>query len=155
MHSDTLRCMKMIDLLKEPEYRKYFLKSPRFPYKLAHPQPWTVWARKPSKKNPGRFSWARNDFATFKEAFVYSKTNWNGWDDFSICSRIIGFDPPQSLRNAYELNDWCYRCRRPVVMRTFSKHHALNTDIHEYFVDWPICPFCGSSGEHQYTLVPG
>lgn len=147
--------MKMIDLLKDPVFRKYFLKNPRFPYKLAHPEPWTVWIHKPGKKHPERLVWARKDTATFKEAFSYARARWNEWHDFSITSRIVGFVPPQNVRNSYELNEWCYRCRRPVEMKAFNKHHALDPDIHKFFVDWPVCPFCGSSGEHQYTLVSG
>lgn len=145
--------MKMTELLKDPTYRKYYLKAPRFPYPIASEKPWTVWIRKPRPN--GKMTWARVKFATFKEAFNYCKPRMADWDDFSITSMVIGFVPPTSLRNAYELNEWCYRCRRPVEMRAFARHHALKPEIHEYFADWPVCPFCGASEEAQFTLVPG
>lgn len=146
--------MDMINLLKDAQFRKYFLTNPRLPYKLADPNPWTVWIHRTSQKT-GRLVWARVDMPTFKDAWTYARANYKGWKDFSITSRIIGFDPPKNIRNAFELNDWCYRCRRPVEMRAFAKHHALKQDIHQYFADWPVCPYCGSSGPDQYTLVPG
>jgi len=147
--------MKMIDLLKQPEYRGYFLKSPKFPYPLACPQPWTVWINKESSKTAGKLVWLRKDTVTFRDAVKFVSPRMKEWEDFSITSRIIGFVPPKNLRNSYELSDWCYRCRRPVEFRVFRKHHALRSDMHVYFEDWPVCPFCGSSGEQQYTLVPG
>lgn len=146
--------MKMISLLKDPVYRQYFLTNPRIPYKLAAEKPWTIWARTRSSKT-GAMVWRRIDTATFKDAWQISRKSVSVWDDFSITSRIIGFDPPKNVRNAYELSDWCYRCRRPVEKRAYAKHHALDKDIHKYFAEWAVCPYCGSSGEYQYTLVPG
>lgn len=144
--------MKMTELLKDPVFRKYFLKSPRFPYPIAQKTPWTVWIHKKSK---GRLVWGRIQFTTFKEAFDYVKPRMKDWEDFSITSMVIGFVPPTNVRNAFHESDWCYRCRRPVQMRTYAKHHALKPDIHEYFADWPVCPFCGAREESQFTLVPG
>ena len=147
--------MKMRDLLKDPLYRAYFLKNPRFPYALACTDPWTVWVRNESKKRPGKYVWGRRDMATFRDCVQFIKPRMNDWEDFSITSRIIAFDPPHEVRNAFRHNDWCKRCRRPVELRVFRKHHALSADIHVYFADWPVCPFCGGSDVTQITTVKG
>jgi hypothetical protein len=146
----------MNQLLKDPTYRKYFLKTPKFPYDLAYPTPWTVWIHRTSKKDPDKLVWARVRFATFAEAIQYVNPRRSQWKDFAVTSTVIGFEPPKIVRNNYLDYDWCYRCRRPVQMRTFERHHAMNPEIHQYFSEWPVCPFCGASDDpKRFTVVPG
>lgn len=149
--------LTMLDLLKEPVYRKYFLKAPRFPYPIAYPTPWKVWVNRESRKpdKAGQLVWVSVSFTTFKEAFDYCKSRMREWEDFSICCTVMGFVPPQIVRNTFELSDWCMRCRRAVDMRAVARHHALRHDIHRFFAEWPVCPFCGASDEPNFTLVRG
>lgn len=145
----------MVDLLKDPIYRKYFLKTPKFPYPIAYATPWKLWVHRESRKTPSRLAWVGYSFGTFAEAFYYAKPKWKEWEDFSITCTVMGFVPPKNVRNAFELSDWCMRCRRPVEMRAVERHHALRNDIHRYFADWPVCPFCGANSEPNFTLVAG
>lgn len=151
----------MLDLLKEPVYREYYLRSPKFPYPIAYATPWKLWINRVSRRpeSAGKLVWVGLSFATFKQAFDYAKPRMRDqdlkWKDFSICCTVMGFVPPQKVRNTFELSDWCMRCRRAVDMRAVARHHALRADIHRFFAEWPVCPFCGASDEPSFTLVPG
>lgn len=148
--------MKTVELLKDPDYRKYFLRVPKFPYELASPRPWTVWAKKSSAKRPGRFVWTAMPFEDFKQSWQVVRNHYKNWEDFSITSMIIGFKPPKHIMNMIPEMEWCYRCRRPVDYRTFSRHHALDRGIHQWFSNWPVCPYCGFSGDtSSLTVVSG
>lgn len=146
--------LKMMDLLKDEEYRKYYLTNPKFPYPLANDAPWRIWIRRPSSKKPGRMVWTNRRHDTFKNAWADVRKNYRQWDDFSITSMVIGFRPPIALQRKYKLLDWCMRCRRPVEFQTFHRHHALNNDLHQWFSDWPVCPYCGGSNDTM-TVVKG
>lgn len=151
-----IRCvtMKMIDLLKDPVFRKYYLRNPKFPYSLANENPWVIWIHRNSKKT-NRLVWANVRVPTFKDAVAYVKPRMSDWDDFSISSRVIGFDPPSSVRNTFELYDWCIMCRRPSEFRPFERHHALNPAIHKFFSHWPVCVFCGTREDPEVSRTRG
>lgn len=138
--------MNMTDLLKDPVYRRYFLTVPRLPYDLAIECPWRVWVLKDGK-------WLKRDFATFEDSFKFVKPRFRTWEDVSISSRVIGFDPPKNVRHAFNSYDWCKRCRRPSVFKTFKTHHALDNSIHRFFSHIPVCRYCGASEGTSLTVV--
>lgn len=146
----------MRELLRDPLYRSYFLQTPKFPFKLALDKPWRVWADVGGEDDEGYYlaDFRKKDFPTFAEAFAFVKPRIKKWDDFAITSRIIGFVPPKPVKALYsEDYDWCIMCRRPTLFEPHDTHHALRDDIHRYFVDWPICIFCGSRENPECTKV--
>lgn len=144
--------MQMITLLRDPIYRAYFLKAPRFPHPVHHETPWTVWVKRTRNE---RVVWAKKDVPTFREAFTFVKPHIKEWDDFSITSRIISFFPPKNVRHAYRHLQWCYRCRRPTTFKPYARHHALKPEVHRYFADWPVCPYCGCKDDTEHRTYPG
>lgn len=147
----------MRELLKDPLYRRYFLTSPKFPFRLALDKPWRVWAIVgDTREDPDIWvpDFRKKDFPTFKDAFTFIKPRINKYRDFSITSRVIGFVPPKSVRAQFgEDYDWCIMCRRPTIFEPHTTHHALKDEIHRYFVEWPVCMFCGSREEMHCTKV--
>lgn len=140
--------MQMKILLKDPLFREYYLKVPRFPHHIEHPTPWTLWVSRQNK-------WASKNFAVWKDAFLFARPHIKEWDDFSIVSRIILFTPPPNVRNAYRHLQWCYRCRRPTTFKAYARHHALRNDIHRYFSEWPVCLYCGCREDAEHRMYPG
>lgn len=137
-------------LLRNAEYRAYFLRQPVLPKKLHHPAPWKVWALKDNGK------WAGKAIATFPEAFDLTKKliRKPGIKDAAICSRVVGFKAPEQLVTAYRTDgyDWCIMCRRPTIFKPMAKHHALRQDLHVFFQHHPVCFYCGMREE---TMVSG
>jgi hypothetical protein len=137
-------------LLRNEDYKRYFLRQPVLPKKLHHSAPWRVWGLKATDK------WAGKAVATFPEAFDLAKKMLRHPDfkDVSISSRVVGFKPPANLQDHYRASgyDWCLMCRRPVHFVAKRKHHALRDDLHRYYAHYPVCPYCGIREE---TLLAG
>lgn len=137
-------------LLKNPTYRAYFLRQPKLPPKLHHPEPWRVWALRENGK------WAGKSLATFPEAFDLTKKLIRNpaIKDAAICSRVIGFRAPEQLVMQYKAEgyDWCIMCRRPTHFKAMRRHHALRDDLHKYYASHPVCPYCGIREE---TMLHG
>lgn len=131
----------LADLLKDPKYKAYFLRPAQIPKRVYAPQPFKVWALKPDGK------WAGTLAKDYAEAFEKAKRLLRSpkFVDVSISSRVIGFRPPEDLLMKYKADgyDWCIMCRRPVHFLPRRKHHALRDDLHRFFAEFPVCPYCG------------
>lgn len=140
----------LASLLKDPAYKAYFRRQPVLPPKLYHPAPFKVWGL----KIDGR--WAGKAVADYPAAFELTKKMLRApsFADVAISSRVIGFKPPENLKDDYRSRgyDWCIMCRRPVLFAPKRKHHALRDDLHRYFSHHPVCPFCGIREE---TMIHG
>lgn len=142
--------MTLASLLKDPEYRAYFLRKPVLPKNLYHTAPFYVWGLKTNGK------WVGKAVADFTTAFDMTKKLLRSpaLADVSISSRVVGFRAPESLVAKYKTDgyDWCIMCRRPVHFAPKRKHHALRDELHRYFTQFPICPYCGIREE---TMLHG
>ncbi|QEQ93647.1 hypothetical protein SEA_ZUKO_69 [Streptomyces phage Zuko] len=128
-------------LLKDPKYKAYFLRPALLPKKVYHPAPFRVWALTPQGK------WAGTTAVDYAEAFGKTKRLLQSpkFVDVSISSRVIGFRAPEDLVQKYKADgyDWCIMCRRPVHFMPKRRHHALRDDLHRFFAEFPVCPYCG------------
>src|SRR3546814_15939913 len=128
-------------LLKDPAYRSDFGRQPVLPKNLYHPAPFYVWGLKTN----GR--WAGKAVADYPTAFDLTKRmlRADAIEDVSISSRVIGFRPPENLKDEYRSRgyDWCIMCRRLVHFAPKRKHHALRDDLPWHFSHHPVCPFWG------------
>lgn len=140
----------LASLLKDPAYRSYFVRQPVLPPKLYHPAPFYVWGLRVNGK------WAGKAVPDYPTAFEATKKilRHDSFQDVAISSRVIGFKPPETLKDKYRDMgyDWCIMCRRPVYFRPLRKHHALRDDLHRYFSHHPVCGFCGIREE---TMLHG
>lgn len=137
-------------LLKDPAYRSYFLRKPVLPKNLHHPAPFYVWGLKTTN------TWVGKPVVDFTAAFDLTKKMLKvpAIKDVAISSRVIGFQAPQNLKDAWRAKgyDWCIMCRRPVHFKAKRTHHALRDDLHRYFSHHPVCPYCGIREE---TMLHG
>lgn len=138
-------------LLKDPAYRSYFTKPAVIPKGIFHPAPFRVWGITTQSR------WAGTTAVDYADAFNKVKVMIKSkkFQDISISSRVVGFPAPESLRLHYKSDgyDWCLMCRRPVVFEPRERHHALRKDLHCYFADFPVCPYCGIREETM--ISPG
>jgi len=76
------------------------------------------------------------------------------FEDVAITSRVVGFKPPENLRDHYRAAgyDWCIMCRRPTHFKAMRRHHALRDDLHRYYANHPVCVYCGMREE---TMLHG
>jgi len=150
MGYDQVMSPTLKTLLRNEDYKRYFLRRPVLPAKLFHPMPWKVWGLKVDNK------WAGRAVATYPEAFEMTKKMLRSpqFQDAAICSRVVGFRPPENLLMQYKADgyDWCIMCRRPAVFKAKRKHHALRDDLHRYYAHHPVCPYCGMREE---TMLHG
>src|SRR3546814_20129947 len=132
-------------LLKDPAYRSDFGRQPVLPKNLYHPAPFYVWGLKTN----GR--WAGKAVADYPTAFDLTKRmlRADAIEDVSISSRVIGFRPPEHLKDEYRYRgyDWCIMCRRPVDRKSVvsgksssvrvdhGARRTLNTTIDHHITD--------------------
>lgn len=129
-------------LLKDPEYKAYFIRPAVIPKSVYHTAPFKVWGITLQDK------WAGTTAKDYAEAFGKVKVMLKSkkFRDVSISSRVVGFPAPEGLRLKYKTEggyDWCLMCRRPVIFEAQDWHHALRNDLHCYFANFPVCPYCG------------
>ena len=123
------------ELLKDPQYREYFLKVPKLPEHYSQSQlPWKLMIKK-----RGELKWRTKRFATYKEAFEGLKQLLDVCEDAVINCPSLAFDPPFKTyvvkgkldKKGYPLKKsrvwkpkldadmdqhfWCGHCRRPTV----------------------------------------
>lgn len=136
-------------LLRDEEYATYFKRNVKI-FRSANDNPWQIVAL----RNDGK--WANGFRPDFRSAFLaVKKLHGTGeYADFSIVSRNRIFSTPHTLAarlcDATEGHEWCGRCRRPTIFRSYAAgHHALRHApvIVAYRTR---CYYCGISYEfHQ------
>lgn len=108
-------------LLDDPAYRRQFKTIPRLPESLQWGQPWAVWARRVDG------GWRGALTATYRDAWgvVVKAVRSPLYEDVSVVSRRMLFDPPADVVWDEVYFSWCFRCRRPSSFIVRPDHHAL------------------------------
>ena len=138
-------------LLKDEEYMTYFKRNTRV-FQTAGQEPWQIVALRQDGKWANGF---RPDFVSaFKAIKKLHKTG--SYVDYSIISRNRIFSTPRLLAERLcdpaSGEEWCGRCRRPTVFRSYGRsHHALR-HAPVVVLGRQRCFYCGISYEfHQGT----
>lgn len=132
------------DLLKDPVYKKWFLKTPTLEYTAATSPPWYLYLLDNGK-------WKRGNAASYKGALKWAAAHLKEYDDIVIHSKRQAFRPIR-LRKSYNPprfykvkgkkgkveamevvewdkfphdHMWCPFCRRPTVWIPFKWHHGF------------------------------
>lgn len=110
---------KMRELLEDPIYRRFVLKTPTLPLGCRPPLPWQVWGLRTDDR------WAGKRFSTYAEGFDLVKKMLKDplYQDTAIVCLPTEFGPPAGF-HVPPLMDWCGRCRRPTIFRRSRNHHA-------------------------------
>lgn len=155
------------ELLRDPQYRAYFLKAPKLPdHYTPEMKPWKLAVLK-----HGESVWRTKRFGTYREAFEGLKKMLPTIADGAIISPALGFMPPtrtvrvkgkidpktkkQLIRTTLwrpqldgdeATHYWCPHCRRPTIWKVAG----LNRPARDGFVlpkGEPInrCTICGTS----------
>jgi hypothetical protein len=170
------------ELLKDKQYKEFFLKQPQMPTIFQrNPQltPWRVYIQ---RETDG--PWAKKDLHTYTEAFELFRRFKPNIHDASITCRSVAFAPPYRfvrVRGQYRevvrkgkkttvqvtklvvwkpklppeegAHKWCTYCRRPTIFRYFSKHHALgDMSISQEHLR---CSICGIREDGMPRLIRG
>jgi len=135
------------ELLKDPQYKQYFLKIPQLPAHVRpSSQPWKLMVLKVGEKQ-----WRTKKFGTYKEAFLALKKLLPNESIYDMVINCPGLDwqPPIRLAKVKGRTDakgkpilravvwkpvidadlplhyWCPYCRRPTKFDYFSSHPAM------------------------------
>lgn len=152
---DRRRQITLRELLKDSNYKKWFLTKPVHHSEFGAPVDgkWRVWAQ---EEAGGR--WSRKNVTTYAAGVrLISKLLKRGWHDMSLTSGVWQSRPPvvssggkrRYLAIVPRGHEWCGYCRRPTRFIYFKQHHAL---------PWaplskePRCTVCGmrAAGVKQY-----
>lgn len=113
--------LTMRELLTDPIYRPYVLKTPRLPAGCRAGTPWRVWGIRHDDR------WAGKEFAEYRDAFDLVKRMLKQpekYADIALICKPTEFGPPAGYV-VPPLMDWCGRCRRPTVYRRVFDHPAM------------------------------
>jgi hypothetical protein len=145
MSLTVIRPLTFSELLEDPIYRSYVLKTPRLPAGCRNGTPWRVWGQRTDEK------WAGKLFAEYRDAFDLVKQMLRDprYEDVALICRPTEFGPPRGFQ-VPPLMDWCGHCRRPTVFRRSRRHHAARK--------WPAsdpsvlrCWYCAArQPEHRW-----
>lgn len=146
----------IIELLRDPEYKKYFMTVPKLPPHYAGSKPWRLYVLL-----KGQQVWKMKRFETYKEAFKAFKKLLPKIADAAINCAALTFRPPiksvklkgktevvrgktqpvfrsliwrPQLDADLERHEWCSYCRRPTVFKVLSSRlhtgngHVMITD---------------------------
>lgn len=151
---------------KYPALKDMLLTMPKNNIPAVSP-PWRVYVRRTESGG-----WARKEFDTYKEAFLFFKAKRKIWYDVSITSKRLAFPPPNrivritrkgepvmvkggdgKMQQATKLAPikpppahlWCKYCRRFTVFTYFLTHHAFKSDNQKlcYDASERRCCICG------------
>lgn len=133
------------ELLRDPIFKPYLLRTPRLPAGARTAEPWRVWGIRHDLK------WAGKLFPTYADAFVLVKSmlrDTDKYQDVVVTCRPVAFGPPEGFRVPTGL-DWCGYCRRPTVYRRTRSHVAMKK--------WPVisdddvkrCYYCAARGPQR------
>lgn len=133
--------IQMTTILKDKVFREWFAKAPFLPRHSRYPanaEPWFLYLQ---KEEDGK--WSRAPVQTYGQAYRWIGTRLKDYWDFAIVSRTKAYYPPiyRPVTNGKKAKSkvywasypgnhaWCPYCRRPVIFRTFERHHSI-TPIH-------------------------
>lgn len=111
----------LAQLLDDPIYRTYVLRTPRLPAGCQTATPFRVWGIRTDDK------WAGKLFPTYRDAFGLVKKMLalpDQYRDVVVTVRPMGFSAPEGLHMESEFS-WCGHCRRPTVYRRMTSHAAM------------------------------
>ena len=156
------------ELLKDEEYKKYFLTVPRLPEHYKGTKPWKLLVRL-----KGESKWRAKRFETYKEAVIALKKYLPKAEDVVINCPPLGFRPPLKnvrLKGQYSLvrgkkvpvfrtviwkpkleddhgrHTWCSYCRRPTIFKVLAARiHTINGDAALLSEPRLRCTICSSS----------
>lgn len=166
----ALELITIHELLRDRQYREFFLKIPELPpHYTPDKKPWRLMIQK-----RGEDRWRAKRFGTYKEAFDGFKQLRPIINNAAINSPALGFLPP--IRNVrikgkyrivqgghkkqviktlvwkpqigadLEHHDWCSYCRRPSIFR-YASNKPRSIDGFNVPADEPAmrCMICGAS----------
>lgn len=148
--------IRLVDLLRDPDYRKWFTTVPTIRVEH-HTPPWRLFVQ---QEEGGR--WARVDLPSYPKAYAGVKSRLQECFDMTIHCKPQGFRPPiveiSGKRSYIPVPDghhWCVYCRRPTVFKFFSKHPNMPKIVIADYEE--RCTICGArkSGMKLYkTRMP-
>lgn len=147
-----LNQVSLIELLRDPEYKKYFMKVPKLPPHYKGTKPWKLYVLL-----KGQQVWKTKRFETYAEAYNQLKRLLPKVVDAAINCPALGFRPPiksvklkgktemvrgkaqpvfrsliwrPELDSSMDRHEWCPYCRRPTVFKTLaSRLHTGNSTV--------------------------
>lgn len=156
------------DLLKDEEYKKYFLTVPKLPDHYKGTKPWKVLV-----KLKGSSQWRAKRVETYKEAVILLKKYLPKADDVVINCPALPFRPPiknvrlkgqfdlvrgkktpafrsviwkPKLHSDHDRHYWCSYCRRPTVFKVLAARlHTINGGVPLITEPKLRCTICHSS----------
>lgn len=155
----------MDELLRDPQYREYFLKPPVLPDHYSAPgiKPWKLIVLK-----KGETKWRSKKFATYQEAFAGFKKMRPSIENAAINCPALGFMPPfktYRIKGKFDRykrpllrtkvwtprieadmasHNWCPHCRRPSIFDLATK--AIVTPQGQALTEAMMrCMICGAS----------
>lgn len=138
----TITPITLRDLLSREDYKAYFRKPPT-PFRSSSPQ-WAVVAI----SHENKYGKVYRD--TFPEAFKKGKELLAREDirDISIfCRNRVCEVPSFADELMTPAEDWCGRCRRPSLFKTYGRSHPALRDAPVIVEYARRCYFCGISME--------
>lgn len=164
----TLEMITIRELLRDPQYKEFFLKSPQLPEHYTPAMlPWRLFVQK-----EGETKWRAKRFGTYKEAFDGMKRMLPVAHDAAINCPALSFIPPVKTvrikgqfdpktkkqlmktivwkpRIEADMADhtWCGYCRRPTIFRVAAVNVTRKNSPVVIPVGEPAlrCSICGAS----------
>ena len=164
------------ELLKDEQYKKYFLTVPQLPSHYEGTKPWKLYV-----KLKGETNWKAKRYETYKEAVEAYKRLLPKIEDAAINCPALAFRPP--IRNVrlkgkfktvrgqrvpefrsliwhpkldadHEKHTWCSYCRRPTVFKVLAARiKSLNNKV--ILSDPKLrCTICNASEDLVNTKHP-
>ena len=157
------------ELLSDQEYRKFFLAVPKVPHSFEHPRWWVYiqsssggpWMRGAFNRYGDAFRYLRANLRDIHDGAIHSRgfsfdppTRYAKLMRHGQPIKVMGSDGKvhhktklvvwkPKLYPEDEPHTWCIYCRRPVVLRWFTKHHADREKLFDSSLK--RCPICGCS----------
>lgn len=164
------------ELLQDPDYRRYFARTPRLKNTNRVYPPWTLYLQ---HSETGK--WHSKGYDKYSDAYhAYKSLHEKGRvKNAAIASMGQGFRAPTKVvkvRGKYHIDakgvkrqvtklitwkprlpieeadhQWCPYCRRPTIFRLFNQHHALNHLVSQGITINPNIPRCSICGASELT----
>lgn len=167
--TSALELITIHELLRDPQYREYFLKPPTLPeHYTPENKPWKLIVMKKDES-----VWRTKRFGTYSEAFAGLKTMLPSITNGAINCPPLGFAPPMKnyrvkgkfvgtgnkrkplivtkvwkprIEADMEPHNWCPHCRRPTIFRVANISRPARNGYAQVQGE-PVmrCIICGAS----------